>query len=105
MNADPDNILLFYLIIFLIIFILAYYVAGLYLGASLILAVIVGLLALLIKCPLSSFDRIDEYKNHYYVFGLIYLISFIIIVVYAFYYAIISRRPCSSPYSPYFCPN
>lgn len=82
---DPDAAILAFLLVVIFVYYVAYFVARIHLFSSIVLALIIGALAISILCPKSLFDRTDE--NYYN--NLAFLIIYAIVVLVVFLYIVI----------------
>ena len=82
---DPDAAILAFLLVIIFIYYVAYFIARINLFSSIVLALIIGALAISILCPKSLFDRTDEnYYNH-----IAYLVIYAVVVLTIFLYVVL----------------
>ena len=79
---DPDIAIFVYIIIVAIIYYVAFTIAKITSISSFVLALIFGLLALSILCPLSAFDQTQDYQGNLIAYAIISFLTVIIVVLY-----------------------
>ncbi len=79
---DPDGAMFAFLLVLLFVFYVAYFLARIHLFSSIVLALIIGALALSVLCPLTLFNKTKEEHNSTLAFLIIYGITVLVVFLY-----------------------
>lgn len=89
---EPDLAGFIFFFVILIIFFVAFFLARIRFWSSLVLALIIATLAISILCPLSTFDLVGEHKHNTIMYGVLYFLTIIIILLYILITAINDKQ-------------